>query len=46
MRERIAGPRGTGKPLEIGGKRAGHTTVGGDMVFRAKDDFTASATGG
>src|SRR6476620_11726629 len=33
MRARIAGPRGAGKPLEIAGKAAGHTTVGRDNEF-------------
>ena len=34
--ERIAGPRGTGKPLQIAGWRAGHTTVGGDNCTRLR----------
>jgi hypothetical protein len=34
-----AGPRGTGKPLEIAGQRTGHTTVGGDNDRQPKSWF-------
>jgi hypothetical protein len=43
MRERIAGPRGAGKPLQLAGSRTGHTTVGGD---NEKLGFTAREVGG
>jgi hypothetical protein len=39
MERGCAAPRAIGKPLEIAGKPAGHTTVGGDNEFPSETWF-------